>query len=1118
MSLFVILMIMYCLSKILYSMQSPRLKGLLVAILCTLSYTFSVAQITTVPYFEGFEDPTTYSSWNLDDVRWNIASPANKWFIGTATSFAGSHSMYISVDGSTTTYSGTGVTRVSKQSFNLPAGSYDLSFAWKCNGDGTDALYVFWIPESQGLQGSTSELSTANVTSALEVTVDGAKSKALKNSTTWKIATATIQSTGVPMKLCFVWSQNGSNEGMPPGCVDNVQIAKPNCKPSNITAVVQGKDVVVSWSGTANSYEVEYRPFGSSTSTVKRNITGNSVTLPNLGEGVYDIMVRGLCPPDTSMWVVKTNILIYDPLAHCLDFIDLDAAECRYGTFANPHQTLGKVDYGPNSTQSRHTVNTDPTATDPNTNGGLTTIPPGEVVSIRLGNSDTGAQAESITYNYTVDSGAKQILILKYAVVLEDPNHGASEQPKFTLELLDENGRQLDRCGVANFIASASLPGWHREQNNYDVVMWKDWTTTGVNLTPYAANGSKNIKIRLTTYDCSQSGHFGYAYFSLNCADAKISGISCGAVATASVSAPIGFNYEWTKASDPNTVICTTKELSVTSTDTSLYYCKVISQDDPTCNFTLEANLLPNYPKARFVPKWTPKDCKNYITFQNSSAIWTDRGETGKKCETTYWDFGNGQKVTGVESPVVEFPNEGGTFTAKLIVGMSDDQCQDSLLVQYTVPAIKPTNDTILAKICYGQVYLFDGKRLNRTGIYESRNKNVGGCDSIVVLDLEVVAQLETEIFDTICAGETYTLNNQTYSKTGTYKATVQTASGCDSVTIVNLFVYDPVEFNYTVKDEDTGPQTGEIIITDTLTTWTREVNGVPGGSLDSLVAGVYEVVYINESGCRSKPVRIEVNRQCLVGNFGAVPKVCADDSSFQVVFDVVEGAYSSYNLRFDADAKAAGFTDVDSLPNNGIVEIEVPESVRPNTYKVRVDFVDPTCGEHPEVLEFDILYSSAIMAQKFNDVIALLNSKYNGGYDFVSYQWYKNGQPIVDATHSYLYIGPEETLNINDSYSVSVVRAGETKAIMSCELIPTTHQDQHPYIKQNIAGVRQNLPIPPSSENGEAIWWSVSGQMIERAPINAYDEYIITPYQQGVYILELRYSDSRELYKVFVK
>lgn len=1099
-------------------MQSPRFKGLLVAVLCTLTYLITPAQITTVPYFEGFEDTAHYSSWVLDTVKFNIPNPANKWFIGSGTSFAGRQSMYISIDGTTPNYSGSGVTRVCQQSFNLPAGTYDLSFAWKCNGDGSDALYAFWVPESQNLTGATSEISASYITSALEVYVDGVKTKALKGSSTWKIATAQIQSTGVPMNLCFAWSQNGRNETLPPGCIDNVQIAKQTCRPDNITAVVQGKDVVVSWTGTAASYEVEYRSFGQTTTTTKKNITGNSVTLPNLGEGVYDIMVRGLCPPDTSVWVVKTNILIYDPLAHCLDFIDLDAADCRYGTFANPHQTSGKVNYGPNSMQSRHTVNIDPTATDPNTNGMLTTIPPGEVVSIRLGNAQTGAQAESITYNYTVDSGAKQILILKYAVVLEDPNHGSSEQPKFTLELLDENGRQLDRCGVANFIASASLPGWHREVDGSNVVMWKDWTTTGVNLTPYAANGSKNIKIRLTTYDCSQSGHFGYAYFSLNCADAKISGISCGAIATASVSAPIGFDYEWTKASDPNTVICTTKELSVTSTDTSLYYCKVISQDDPTCNFTLEANLLPNYPKARFVPKWTPKDCKNYVTFQNSSAIWTDRGETGKKCETTYWDFGNGQKLNAVESPVIEFPNEGGTYTAKLIVGMSDDQCQDSLLVTYTVPAIQPTNDTIVAKICYGQVYPFDGKRLNRTGIYESRHKNIGGCDSIVVLDLEVVAQLETEIYDTICPGETYTLNNQTYSKTGVYKATVQTASGCDSVTIVNLFVYDPLEFKYAVKDEDTGPQTGEIFITDTLDTWTREVNGVPGGRLDSLTAGVYEVVYINEHDCRSNPVRIEVNRQCLIGNFATVPTICADDSAFSVNFDVIEGAYSSYNLRFDADAKAAGFVDVDSMPNNGLIEIDVPENVKPNSYKVRVDFIDPTCGEHPEVLEFDILYSNAIMAQKFNDVIALLNSRYNGGYDFVSYQWYKNGQPILDATKSYLYIGPDETLNINDSYSVSVVRAGETKSIMSCELIPTTHQDQHPYIRQNISGVRQNLPIPSYSEGGEAIWWSISGQMIEKAVINPYDEYVVTPNQQGVYILELRFGDSRELYKVFIK
>ena len=41
---------------------------------------------------------------------------------------------------------------------------------------------------------------------------------------------------------------------------------------------------------------------------------------------------------------------------------------------------------------------------------------------------------------------------------------------------------------------------------------------------------------------------------------------------------------------------------------------------------------------------------------------------------------------------------------------------------------------------------------------------------------------------------------------------------------------------------------------------------------------------------------------------------------------------------------------------------------------------------------------------------------------------------------------------------------------------------------------------------------------MIEKAVINPYDEYVVTPNQQGVYILELRFGDSRELYKVFIK
>lgn len=1100
-------------------MQSFRLKGLLVALIGALSYIVSSAQVTSVPYFEGFEDPTQYSSWNIP----TLSSQPNNWRIDAGTSYAGSKSLYIS-DGTASvyqpSYSGTGLTLFCYQEFDLPAGNYDLSFAWKALGDGNDGLYVFWLPTNMPMNSYTSEISPQHLNLAMNVDVDGTQTKVLKGSSKWKIATATITSTGTRMRLYFAWAQNGSGETNPPACIDNVQIAKQSCKPSNINAVVNGSNVTISWSGTASSYELQYRTYGQSNFITKKNITGNSVTISNLSEGVYDIMVRGICPPDTSVWVVKDNILIYDPLAHCMDFINLDAADCRSGSFSNPHQTPGKVDYGSTSIQSRHTVNKDPNAYDANTKNQLPLIAPGEVVSIRLGNWDTGAQAESITYTYTIDSGAKQILILKYAIVLEDPNHGASEQPKFTLELLDENGRNLDQCGNVNFVASSTMAGngWHREISGSSTIMWKEWTTTGVNLTPYAANGDKTIRIRLTTYDCSQSGHFGYAYFSLNCAEATISGISCGAIASASVSAPIGFNYEWTKATDTTTIVSRDKDLAVQSTDTSLYYCKVISQDNSDCYFVLEANLLPNYPKARFVPKWTPKDCKNYVTLQNSSAIWTDRGETGKPCETFYWDFDNGTTSNDSGSPVIEIPDSGGTYNFKLVVGISEDQCQDSLIYTFKVPSIKPTRDTISAQICKGQIYPFDGKRLKISGEYISNQQNAGGCDSITVLYLDVVSSVDTVMYDTICAGETYVLNGQSYTKSGPCQFTTKTQGGCDSIVTVHLYVYDPIEFKTVIKDEDEGPNTGEIIISDTLDTWTRVVNGVENGRLDSLKAGIYSIVYINEYGCSSDTVKLEVKRTCLKGNFGAVPLICADDSTFSVEFNVQDGSYSSYNLRFGADAKAAGFEDVDSVPNNGLIEIAVPENVRPDTYSVTVNFYDPTCGEHPEQLQFDIYYSNTIMAQKFNDVIALLNSKYNGGYDFTSYQWYKNGQPIPGAIKSYIYIGPNETFNINDSYSVAVVRAGESKSIMSCALIPVTRTDVSPYLKMNVSGVRQHLPISPSDVNGEAIWWSISGQMVDRSTVDAYEEYVVTPYQQGVYILELRFGDSRELYKVFIK
>ena len=101
-------------------------------------------------------------------------------------------------------------------------------------------------------------------------------------------------------------------------------------------------------------------------------------------------------------------------------------------------------------------------------------------------------------------------------------------------------------------------------------------------------------------------------------------------------------------------------------------------------------------------------------------------------------------------------------------------------------------NDTI----CYGDIYTWNGQVLNATGQYYDTLTTVHGCDSIVTLNLTVLAEIpvQTETAS-IPYGTTYTwaVNNQTYAATGIYSDTLTTAHGCDSVWILNLTVEAPV-------------------------------------------------------------------------------------------------------------------------------------------------------------------------------------------------------------------------------------------------------------------------------------------------------------------------------------
>ncbi|MCE3227998.1 MAG: large protein possible or adhesin AidA-related protein [Bacteroidetes bacterium] len=172
--------------------------------------------------------------------------------------------------------------------------------------------------------------------------------------------------------------------------------------------------------------------------------------------------------------------------------------------------------------------------------GGFPVVFPGGNFSLRLGNSVTGGQADRIEQTFMV-SPANANFSYKYAVVFQDPNHPANEQPSFQVEMLDAFGAQVP-CTFYYIAAGAGIPGFLNSPTAG--VIYKPWSTVMVDLTPYIG---QNITIRFSTYDCSLGGHFGYAYIDGVCQSFTGGGLDTVCVGgTTNFCAPAGVaSYTW---------------------------------------------------------------------------------------------------------------------------------------------------------------------------------------------------------------------------------------------------------------------------------------------------------------------------------------------------------------------------------------------------------------------------------------------------------------------------------------------------------------------------------------------------------------------------------------------
>ena len=1007
----------------------------------------SVAQSQiTVPYSMGFEesDNVELGDWVLNPGT-NATLCTDQWYVGEAVKSDGKRSLYISSDqGASAMFGVAQNVQYAYRDFVLEKGPYEISFDWACVGNPEAVLYAGVAPAANVSKDMLADPYKAVIPKSIWNWCQSLG--ALNGSSHWKNISLSINSNGTSTyRLFFVWASSNADSTlvMPMGaCIDNLQICSSLCaKPRSITATASCDSIMVKWEGSSEKYNFQYRRRGRKWSTPTTYYEHGCV-LTNIEEGLYDFRVRGICNDvDTSAFIYLNSQPVFCPEKHCVNYIALDDSlnvTCSYGSYSNPDEEIGVIDYGPENKYSRHTVNWEPDMYDPRTCNQLSLIPDGELASVRLGNWDVNAQGESVSYTYVADVENSAILLLKYAIVMEDPGHNAVEQPRFTLEIFDEYGDLLSpTCGAADFYADSKREdaSWHvctKAPGTSLPVTWKEWTTIGLNLQELGVETGDVLTIKLTTRDCKLSGHYGYAYFTLGCAAAKIYGTSCGNESKLTVEAPDGFRYEWYNKYD--SLVTTTKELSVDPSDTTTYRCRLVYVENDECDFNLYTSVYPRFPISEFSYTYQPSDCQNKVYFNNLSHIMTVHNNDtvhnyDEKCEDYSWNFGDGEE-SGELNPMHIFPSEGGVFPVTLFSSISDGSCMADTTIYINVPAIRDYEQVIDSTICQGSYVVFGKYYAAEERLYYDSLKTVAGCDSVIILDLKVNPVSKTYLPDTtVCAEEPLCIDGDCYKHktSGEFVRFLKNQYGCDSTVWMHVNMQDSIlpilQITEPVDEDNLGTVTisgtgydyyyfnGERY--DTTTTYFSGLGG-----------GVLNFQFFNDFGC-SIEILDTMNFECVGISLGELSFECVGSNYFVLPLMVDSGIPTTYSLLFDSLALAAGFADLMLQPiDKEVTEIRIPlhQDVVPGRYRMQLVVSDalPKCEDLVFDLELAVNFSANMIFQRWNDVLSVVAPQYNYNFLFDSFQWKKNGLAIEGATRSYYY--EEDGLDVEAEYQVDVV------------------------------------------------------------------------------------------------
>ena len=384
--------------------------------------------------------------------------------------------------------------------------------------------------------------------------------------------------------------------------------------------------------------------------------------------------------------------------------------------------------------------------------------------------------------------------------------------------------------------------------------------------------------------------------------------------------------------------------------------------------------------------------------------------------------------------------------------------------------------------------YEWHGNTYTESGTYYYNTTTVLGCDSVEELTLTINYSTYFTYDTTVCGS--YIFAGEELIESGTYVDTIENAVGCDSIITLNLIVnpITPTEYVYDTICSDELPY----IFNDSVYN----------------VAGVYDQYYRNQYGCDSNFVLTLEVVERLVVEVDSLPNLCADDQELVINFEVLQGEFDSLQIRFLNDTVPAELY-TQTIYDNSISEVvyTFDSTIWVDSYTAQLEFYQHTsCGNQVFELPFAIQYDASIIVQKWDYFLALQNANYNGGYTFIDYQWYKNGEPIHGEKGASLHQYLDST-----AYYYALLTRDDGLVMRTCDYRPNLKLGLPEF--PTLVRVLQNVYVANTTYSApiETITiYSELGQYVSTTRLVDGEGNVVMPGIEGNYIVKIETIDGQ--------